>query len=193
MGQCVQEFLVSLDGSSYTAPSAGLQSYVTAAELANAAKPYLLRFFAVAAPGRAPEVYEFADWLTAKLHRAEIMPGLRIVRRGGREAVSMVAACVAAGILSLSWSFVHAEGLYWSEDPTLPGTPEWKKLSADEQAANSACYCFARIVFGAATRLQISYRLTSVMSMLMNVLGTSNSLGDAPWKRTTSVDVEQCC
>ena len=54
-GQCVQEFVfVSSDGSSYTAPSVGLQSYVTAAWLAHGAEPYLLRFFAVAAPGRAP-------------------------------------------------------------------------------------------------------------------------------------------
>ena len=94
--QCIQEFLVSSDGSSYTAPSVGLQSYVSAPELADAATPYLLRFFAAAAPGRAPVICEFADWLTAQLHRAEIMPGVRIVRRGGREAVSMVAARVAA-------------------------------------------------------------------------------------------------
>ncbi len=54
---------------------------------------------AAAFRGRAPEVSEFADWLTAKLHLAEIVPGLRIVRRG-REAGSLVAACVAPGILS---------------------------------------------------------------------------------------------
>ena len=152
------------------------------------------RIYCASSPSQRlkPEVYEFADWLTAKLHRAEIMPGLRIVRRGGREAVSMVAACVAAGILSLSWSFVLADGLYWSEDPTLPGTPDWKKLSAVLHAAHIACECLTRIVFGAATRLQISCRLASVMSMLTNVLGTSHSPGDAPWKTTPSVHLDQC-
>ena len=151
-----------------------------------------MRFFAVAAPGRAPYIYPLAVRITAKLHRAEMMPGLRIVRRGGREAVSMVVACVAAGILRLSWSFFHADGLYWSEDPTLPVTPDWRKLSAVLHASNIACDCFTRIVFGAATRLQISCRLASVMSMLTNVLGTSHSPGDAPWKTTPSVRFDQC-
>ena len=45
------ELLVSSDGSSYAAPSAGLQSYAIAAALAVAPRPYLLSFFAVAAPG----------------------------------------------------------------------------------------------------------------------------------------------
>ncbi len=86
--------------------------------------------------------------ITAKLHRAEIMLGLRIKRRG-REAGSLVTASVAASIFSLSWSFVHAVGLYWS------GT-------ADD--------CISRASFLARR---------PVMDMLMNVLGTYNSLGNA--------------
>jgi hypothetical protein len=176
--------LVSSVGGSCAARSPRLQSYITGSELAAGATAYLLRFFAVAAPGNAPEVNDFAEWLAAKLRRAETFPGLHIVRRG-REAGSSVAACVAAGILSLSWSFVHSQGLLWSEEITS-GTHKWKQLSENEQAANAACCTFTRIAVGAATRLEIMYRLPSVTSMLLTVLGTSTSIGDAPWKTYTS-------
>ncbi len=100
---------------------------------------------------------------------------LYIVERRQRQMVISVS-------FLLGCAFSNAQGLYRSEEPTLPGIPAWKKLTADEQAANSACCIFTRIVLGASTRLDISCRSASVMSMLMNVLGTSNSLGDAPWK-----------
>ena len=132
--------LVSSVGGSCAARSPRLQSYITGSELAAGATAYLLRFFAVAAPGAAPEVNDFAEWLAAKLSRAETFPGLHIVRRG-REAGSSVAACVAAGILSLSWSFVHSQGLLWSEEITS-GTHKWKQLSENGQAVNAACCTF---------------------------------------------------
>ena len=67
----VQELLISSDGSSYTALSAGLYSVCTAAELAHGATHYILAFFAVAALGRAPQRYLS---LQTGLHRSFIAP-----------------------------------------------------------------------------------------------------------------------